>query len=108
MPLRWIVKPIQTTHWPFGLRGGSAMAAIFWIIASVRPAIPQTIIDLGTSVANGINANGQVVGYAYTTGNNRHAFLYSGGRMTDLGTLGGPRASPLASTPADRSWATRK
>ena len=55
--------------------------------------------DLGTlggtnSVATGINAAGQVVGYAYTAGNaQQHAFRSTGlagaGQMTDLGTLGG-------------------
>ena len=55
----------------------------------------STMTDLGTlggtnSVAYGINASGQVVGYAHTTGNAAaHAFLYSGSTMTDLGTLGG-------------------
>jgi probable HAF family extracellular repeat protein len=50
--------------------------------------------DLGTlggsSVASGINNSGQVVGYSYTSGSGvYHAFLYSGGVMSDLGTLGG-------------------
>ena len=46
----------------------------------------------GTSKAYGINASGQVVGYASTSGSsgNNHAFLWSsGGGMQDLGTLGG-------------------
>jgi probable HAF family extracellular repeat protein len=52
--------------------------------------------DLGTlggnnSTATGINAAGQVVGYAEYNPNslNMHAFLYSNGVMRDLGTLGG-------------------
>ena len=49
--------------------------------------------DLGTlggsSQANGINASGQVVGWAETARGARHAFLYTGSTMTDLGTLGG-------------------
>jgi probable HAF family extracellular repeat protein len=50
-----------------------------------------TFTDLGTlggpSVAMGINASGQVVGFSYTTPDalgDYHAFLYSGGTMTDL------------------------
>jgi probable HAF family extracellular repeat protein len=42
------------------------------------------ITDLGTGFGHGINDSGQVTGYA-----NNHAFLYSNGAMTDLGTLGG-------------------
>ena len=50
--------------------------------------------DLGTlggtySVATGINNSGQIVGYADTASGQTHAFLYSGGTMTDLGTLPG-------------------
>ncbi|MBL8248975.1 MAG: hypothetical protein JNK95_11500 [Candidatus Competibacter sp.] len=75
--------------------------------------------DLGTlggtnSAAVGINASGQIVGWSYTVGTppgkksltgsseysiaavgNPHAFLYSGGRMTDLGTLGGTSSFAL-------------
>jgi len=53
-----------------------------------------SLTDLGTlggisSTAFGINASGQVVGWAETIGNVEHAFLYSDGSMTDLGTLPG-------------------
>jgi probable HAF family extracellular repeat protein len=42
------------------------------------------------SEARGINASGQVAGYATTAGNRAyHAVLWSNGTMTDLGTLGG-------------------
>jgi probable HAF family extracellular repeat protein len=42
----------------------------------------------GTGTA--INASGQVAGYATTPGDTvYHAFLYSGGPLTDLGTFGG-------------------
>jgi probable HAF family extracellular repeat protein len=43
---------------------------------------------------NGINDNGQIVGYSYLAGNQTdHAFLYSGGVLTDLGlSFGGTRS----------------
>ncbi len=53
-----------------------------------------TAHDLGTlggpsSYAEGINSSGTIVGFSYTSGGNYHAFSYSGGVMTDLGTLPG-------------------
>jgi probable HAF family extracellular repeat protein len=41
----------------------------------------------------GINAIGQVVGGAFTSSGDTHAFLYSNGTMTDLGVLPGDRGS---------------
>ena len=64
--------------------------------AQGTPATRYVVTDLGTikgfekSCAHGINSRGQVVGASYNgiwaTG---HAFLYSDGKMIDLGTLGG-------------------
>lgn len=55
-----------------------------------------SMIDLGTLGGShsypsaGINASGQVAGYAYLQNNaSYHAFLYSNGTLVDLGTLGG-------------------
>jgi probable HAF family extracellular repeat protein len=55
-----------------------------------------TMIDLTpglqwySSWASGINNNGQIVGWSRSSGSYYpHAFLYSDGKMTDLGTLGG-------------------
>jgi probable HAF family extracellular repeat protein len=58
--------------------------------------------DLGTlpggagSTATGINASGQIVGYSGTADVSNHAFLYSNGIMTDLGTLGGNSSAATA------------
>jgi probable HAF family extracellular repeat protein len=62
--------------------------------------VRYTVTDLGTlegpsSLANGLNASGQVVGYANTSSGCRHAFLYSGNSMQDLGTLGGEKSHAL-------------
>ncbi len=48
--------------------------------------------DLGTlggasSQANGINASGQIAGDSETAGGDSHAFVYSGGKLTDIGGL---------------------
>jgi probable HAF family extracellular repeat protein len=66
-------------------------------------AAPQYVVtDLGTlggtlnysSFAFGVNTAGQVVGRSYdNTQSQSHAFLYNGGTMTDLGTLGGTSSS---------------
>ena len=49
------------------------------------------------SSALGINASGQVVGWAYLSDNETsHAFLYSNGTMTDLQTLGGSSSDAWA------------
>jgi probable HAF family extracellular repeat protein len=60
------------------------------------PSPSYTAVDLGTlpgdsaAFARGINDAGQVVGASCDgTGSQCHAFLWSGGVMTDLGTLGG-------------------
>lgn len=55
--------------------------------------VQYTVTDLDTlggsnSYATAVNSSGQVVGYAQTGSGDDHAFLYSNGMMTDLGTLG--------------------
>jgi probable HAF family extracellular repeat protein len=42
------------------------------------------------NTALGINASGQVVGWSEVGPGGLHAMLYSGGKLTDLGTLGSP------------------
>jgi chitinase len=44
----------------------------------------------------GINEAIQIVGWADTVGGASHAFLYSGGQMLDLGTLGGSESDSYA------------
>ena len=70
---------------------GLALLMLATLNAQLSTAFAQTynIVDLGTlpgdssSSAYGINTNGQVVGQSNPSG---HAFLYSGGVMTDLST----------------------
>lgn len=66
----------------------------FALYSASALAVPYTITDLGTlggalSSAFGINDNGQVVGAASLVSGYSHPFLYSGGTMSDLGTLDG-------------------
>ena len=72
-------------------------AACVIALACMQAAWAATITDLGTlggtySAAYGINASGQVVGWASTAGDAAFdAFLYTpGSGMTNLGTFGGP------------------
>src|SRR5579871_5842584 len=53
-------------------------------VSASRAAV-YSLTDLGPGSAAAINAVGQAVG----TGANGHAFVYSGGVITDLGTLPG-------------------
>ena len=74
---------------------GAFIALPMLFAAAPAGAVQFIVTDLGTlggtySQATGINAAGQVVGFAYTSGNASHrAFLWQGGGMLDLGTLGG-------------------
>ena len=63
------------------------------VVASAQST--YTVTDLGTlgghySIGRGINSSGQVTGRsAFADDTTLHPFLYSGGTMADLGTLGG-------------------
>jgi probable HAF family extracellular repeat protein len=89
------VIPNLQRLWP-----NAALAALLLIVSA--PAVRSqsyTVRDLGTlggssgSAADALNASGQVVGRAFTTGNvSVHATLFSGtgSNNLDLGNLGGP------------------
>jgi probable HAF family extracellular repeat protein len=76
--------------------------AVVFIVEPLAAQRRYTVTDLGTlggsfgsftpngGGGGGLNNSGQVVGGSFISGNSvYHAFLYTGGRMTDLGTLGG-------------------
>jgi len=54
-----------------------------------------TLFPSGTE-ASGINNSGEVVGTGYISASSFHAFLYSGGKMKDLGPPGAYQASAYA------------
>ena len=88
------------------LTGWNEERAVLWIDGK--------IVDLGTlggneSQADSINSHGQIIGFASNTvpdslpgilglpgyGTQQRAFMWHGGAMHDLGTLGGPDAAAL-------------
>ena len=75
--------------YPMLLRSWNLFVLLVGGAACLPGAILYSVTDLGGSViqANAINNVGQV------TGTNGHAFLYSNGVITDLGTLPGTRVS---------------
>jgi probable HAF family extracellular repeat protein len=84
------MKPQASKH-----RSVSQAKFALWYSLAVGVATPLygqslSLIDLGEGVsAYGINTAGQITGCAPVSGGTQHAFLYSAGTLTDLGTLGG-------------------
>jgi probable HAF family extracellular repeat protein len=100
---------------------GLVVSAMALVVLGTKPAESQQapaqplyeVHDLGTlgytpegyasSYANGINNSGQVVGTSSASGEaESHAFLYSEGQMSDLGTFGGCCSEGLAINDADK------
>lgn len=68
----------------------AALLAVPATQALADPSYALTLLGGSGSSATGINGAGDVVGYDIADGaGNAHAFVYSGGTSTDLGTLGG-------------------
>ncbi len=81
------------------------------------PLYTITKLDLGSLVVNGgvvcggINNSGQVVGYFDNTEMSIHAFLYSGGVMSNLGTMGRTQSGAVGINNSGQVvglWSTRK
>ena len=87
--------------------------ALFWAspYATTWTLLPQLFPkNFSLSSASGVNNAGQIVGasvlvddYPFVNGA-QHATLWSGEKVTDLGTLEGPTAMPPRSATPGRSW----
>ena len=89
-------SPFKNHHTMIRVVG--VIAALFGLVTAASGAARYSLTDLGTPYgarAAALNERGQVTGYAPTGSTNHffrpllHAFLYSNGALTDLGTLGG-------------------
>ena len=78
--------------WKSALLHYLLVLTMFTLLGYANPP-RYTALDLGTlggnSTPRGLNDFGQVVGDSYISADVQHAFLFSGGNMIDLGTLGG-------------------
>lgn len=93
----WILLALLTVFSTMGIPGSPARSAplpLWALFASPPPtssALQFTIADLGTlgggsSTARCVNDLAQVAGSSLTTGGVEHAFLFSDGKLIDLGT----------------------
>lgn len=72
-----------------------AALAMPYATALAEPIYGVTVLGGAGSYASGINNAGDVVG-RFVSGDSTHAFVYSAGGFTDLGTLGGPGSGATA------------
>lgn len=75
----------------------TALMGLISILLTSPNVSAQSMTDLGTlggeTHADAVSANGSIIaGYSKYNNGEQHAFKYSGGIMTDLGTLGGTYA----------------
>ena len=91
------------TGWPTGINDDGLIASGVVVGGIYYPALFDSMTGeitlLGsfgglffgefTGVATSVNKYGQAAGYSYLDSLNRHAFLYSDGVMTDIGSFGG-------------------
>jgi probable HAF family extracellular repeat protein len=76
------------------LSGDNVQDAFLYTKTLVVDPLVKPMKDLGNlggtfSTGTAINASGQVAGYSQTSSGADHVFIYTGGHMLDLGTLGG-------------------
>jgi len=104
---------------PRALLIGAVLFAAVVVLAEAPPAragryytaTPLPTLGGTSTQGYGINDRGQITGRSYIAGNAAvHAFLYSGGAMTDLGTLGGTNSEGRGINNAGQvtGWAQRR
>jgi probable HAF family extracellular repeat protein len=82
----------EIAGWMNGSTANFDPQAFLYSNGSVKNINSPSLFPSGTE-AYGINNSGEVVGTGYLSPSNFHAFLYTGGKMTDIGPPGSLQAS---------------